>query len=121
MNDIEALELKIAKFLRVGVLLAGALILIGWGLNFQWSENPFARFEVYSHAQLSDLLEVYWMDQNWGVLISYVGLFALISLPIIRVLLTMILFVKQKEHTLAMVALFVLAGLITSFALGIEL
>ena len=121
MNEIEELELKIAKFLRYGILVAGLLIFIGWAINFEWSGNPFARFQVYSHAQMSDLVEVSFMAQDWGILISYVGLFALISLPIIRVLLTAVLFVKQKEYTLAMIAVFVLSGLITSFALGIEL
>jgi uncharacterized membrane protein len=121
MNDLESLEIKISKFLRFGVLFAGFFILVGWLLNFQWSGNPFAGFESYDHIQFSDLALVYYRNQNWGVLICYVGLFLLISLPIIRVLLTAILFLKQKEFILAGIALFVLSGLLISFTLGIEL
>jgi uncharacterized membrane protein len=54
------------------------------------------------------------------MLLSYAGLIALISLPVLRVLLTMILFLKQKEYILAVVAALVLIGLFVSFTFGME-
>lgn len=121
MNDIEELELKISKFLRFGVLLAGFVILVGWLFNFQWSENPFAEFAQYRHVQLADALMVYSQNGDWGSLISFIGLFILISLPIIRVFLTTLLLLKQKEFLLGFIALAVLVGLLISFSLGIEI
>ena len=121
MDKIETLELKIAKFLRLGVLVAGLLMLSGWLLSFEWAGNPLERFQTYSQLSLLLHLELALMDQNWGLLLSYVGLISLISLPVIRVFLTMILFLKQKEFILGAVAALVLLGLVLSFTFGIEL
>ena len=121
MDKIETLELKISKFLRVGVLVAGVLMFIGWLVSFQWPGNPLANFETYSQLSLIFHLELAFMDGNWGLLLSYAGLVALISLPVLRVFLTMILFIKQKEFILGAVAALVLLGLFLSFTFGIEL
>lgn len=121
MNQIETLELKIAKFLRGGVFLAGLVMFVGWIWKTKWKGNPFFVFETYDQIPLTDMLTHLYIRGDWGTLISYVGLVILISLPVIRVLLTAILFVKQKEYALAGIALIVLAGLSASMLLGIEL
>ena len=121
MNQIESLEYKIATFLRAGVIVAGTLMLTGWLIQFKLHGNPFFNFETYDHIPLADLLKIHLHHKSWGVLISYVGMVTLISLPIIRVVLTAILFIRQKEYVLAMIAFAVLAGLILSMTLGIEL
>jgi uncharacterized membrane protein len=121
MDKLMTLEFKIAKFLRIGVLVAGLLMLIGWLTSFQWAGNPLEKFHSYSQLPVFLHLELALMDENWGLLISYVGLLALISLPVLRVLLTMILFIKQKEFILAGVAALVVIGLLVSFTFGIEL
>lgn len=119
MEKMEDLELKIAKFLRLGVLVSGILIFVGWLMKFKLGVNPFYVFQDYDQISLPVLLRHYWKRRDWGVLISYAGMAALISLPIIRVMLTGVLFLKQKEHHLAIITLIVLLGLIGSFFLGV--
>jgi uncharacterized membrane protein len=121
MDKLLSLELKIAKFLRTGVLVAGVIMLIGWVTGFQWSGNPLEHFKTYSKLPVFVQVELGLMNENWGLCLSYVGLLVLISLPVLRVLLTMILFIKQKEFILAAVAGLVVIGLLVSFTFGIEL
>lgn len=120
MDKLQDLELKISKFLRIGVIVAGVMMLAGWLTSFQWFGNPLTKFHTYSQLSVFLHLELALMDENWGMLLSYAGLIALISLPVLRVLLTMVLFFKQKEYILAVVAAFVLIGLFVSFTFGME-
>lgn len=119
-GNIEDLEYKIAKFLRYGVVLAGVVILSGWLTLFKFS-NTFYTFKFYDKLPLIDVIPFYIYRENWGVLLSYVGLIILISLPVIRVFLTAVLFIKQKEYTLAVIAIIVSISLIFNMLLGIEL
>ena len=120
-NKIEEMEHKISYFLRWGVIFSGVLIFVGWMLNIKWSANPFYVFQDYDQISLKDLIRHYILRNNYGALITFVGLGSLISLPLIRVALTMILFMKQKEWQLAAITALVLLGLIVSFSFGIEL
>ncbi len=119
-NDVELenLELKISHFLRWGVLFSGLLMLIGWGSHLQFKVDPFLRFHHYQEVSLKQQLEMALSQSEWGTLLSYFGLFFLISLPVIRVFLTAVLFFKQKEKVLGSVAVVVLVALAVSFALG---
>jgi uncharacterized membrane protein len=121
MNEIESLELKIAHFLRAGVIISGVIMFAGWMTQFKLSGNPFFNFETYDRISLSELIKFHIHKKDWGILLSYLGLISLISLPLIRVLLTAILFIKQKEFKLAVIAVVVLIGLMASMSLGIEL
>lgn len=118
---IEQMEYKIASFLRYGVMVAGATIALGWIMSFNSSEAILAQFKTYDHIPLQNFLIYHYHQGNWGQLISYVGLTFLIFLPLIRVLFTGILFIKQKEYLLALIASLVLLGLFISFTFGIEL
>ena len=62
-----------------------------------------------------------WSRRNIPELLAQAGLIALISLPFLRVLMTAVLFIKQKDFALAAVAGFVLMVLIISCLLGLEL
>lgn len=118
---IEELESRIAKFLRKGVVVAGVVIGIGWIISLTKMGDPFSGLQVYSKLSLMTQLELAFMDQDFGKMISYLGLVMLISLPLIRVVLTVYLFLKQKEFVMAGIGLAVLMGLLASFSLGIEL
>lgn len=120
MKDLNRMELKISKFLRLGVFISGMIILIGWIMSFKPSSNPFDALQTYRSFNLLDSLQMHFILQNWGMIIAYVGLSLLISLPVLRVLLTTILFMKQKEKTMALIGAIVLIGLILSFSFGIE-
>ncbi len=119
MNPMK-LELRISKLLRAGVLVAGLFMFIGWMAQLSADPHPFAAFAQYRRVPLMDSLENAYITGNWGMLTSYAGLFLLVGLPSVRVLLTAILFLRQKEYRLAAIALFVLLALILSFSLGIE-
>ncbi len=113
-----SLELFIAKFLRYGVLLAGLLLFVGWMMQIDFQHNTFAAFSQYRPNPLSNALHVAFAEGRWGLLIAYAGLGVLISLPIIRVALTALVFLSEKDYALAACAGLVLIGLATSFALG---
>lgn len=121
MDELESLELKISKFLRIGVLAAGFLMLIGWLTQVIFNGTSFELLKTYHEISFNETLKIAINNNSWTELIAYLGLITLISLPIIRVFLTAILFVKQKEYILAGVASFVLIALLISFSLGIEL
>lgn len=121
MDQLESLELRISKFLRLGVLVAGFFMLIGWISQSINQPDSLLALKTYHSSTLSETLSNAWTTSSWGVLISYLGLAILISLPITRVFLTAVLFLKQKEYLLAGIAAFVLVALIVSFSLGIEL
>lgn len=119
MNKMESLELKIATFLRVGVLISGLLMLGGWITQFKLNGNPFYVFDTYDYIPLKDFIKYHVFHKNYGVILSYAGLISLICLPVIRVILTAYLFIKQKEFALAIIALVVLFGLFMSMILGV--
>ncbi len=119
MDDIVSMEVRIAKFLRAGVVVSGIFITIGWLWSFKSDYDPFAPLQSYSPLSLMDSLEVSFMLKYWGRIVSYIGLIILISLPVLRVFLSVILFIKQKEKTMALIGAIVLIGLILSFSLGV--
>ena len=119
-DNLERMELKIAKFLRAGVVVAGLLMLIGWGWSFRPGNDPFAALQTYESLTFIQSIKVCLLMRYWGRLLIYLGLIVLISLPILRVILSTYLFVKQKEKEMALVGAIVMIGLILSFSLGVE-
>lgn len=119
-NELD-LELRISKFLRAGVVVAGILMLIGWLSNLILHGSNFESLKVYESISLGDSLRAAVNAGAWGDLCAYFGLLTLISLPLIRVFLTSIIFLKEKEYVLAGIAGFVLIALIVSCSLGIDL
>src|SRR5690606_10123584 len=108
MDELQNLELKIAKFLRVGIVVAGLMMLVGWLLGLKFVADPFFNFQIYDQIPLHALIQHHYRRGDWSVLLSYTGLLVLISLPVIRVLLTGVLFIKQGEKTMAAIASMVL-------------
>lgn len=123
MSDeaVPALEWAVARMLRIGVAIAGLLMLAGWMTFLDFSENPLTRFHEYQNIPLAVTLREAWAHGNGGLLTAYLGLALLVSLPVIRVLMTAVLFTKQRQKILAGIAYFVFAMLLASLVLGIEL
>ncbi|HXH76799.1 MAG TPA: DUF1634 domain-containing protein [Bacteriovoracaceae bacterium] len=119
-EDMEHIELRISRFLRLGVMIAGLLIAIGWVFNLKLSGDLFSQFKTYDPIPLQNFWLYHYNQGNWSRLLCYVGLFSLISLPVIRVILTGILFFKQKDFLLAFFAGLVFLGLIISFSFGFQ-
>lgn len=94
---------------------------IGWMSFLDFSQNPFAALVEYQiNTPLMKTLAVALDRQQWGLLMSYVGLALLVTLPVCRVLMTTILFIKHKEKVLAFAAAFVFTILLINFAIGLE-
>lgn len=125
-DDLHRMELQVSKFLRYGVVVAGVTMLVGWSLSLfkphvAWNENPFINLETFHAVSMSEQISQAVTRHDYSILISYLGLAALVGLPVIRVFLTAVLFFKQKEKVLAYIALFVLSALLISMGLGFEL
>ncbi|UYL07904.1 DUF1634 domain-containing protein [Bdellovibrio sp. SKB1291214] len=115
------LELKISKMLRSGVYISGALMSIGWIWQWIVEGDTLATFQTYEQKSLYETLHWAVVMQNRPLIISIAGLAVLVLLPITRVFLTGILFVKQKDRILALMAFAVFFCLVASFFLGIDL
>lgn len=120
-TDIYSLELFISKFLRYGVLLAGLLMLVGWMSHLSFTADTFAQFHEYQEQRLLATLSALYKAGEWGMLTSYFGMFVLILLPVLRVFMTLAVFVKQRDFILAGVSALVLFGLLLSVTLGFEI
>ena len=119
MRDVEKIELKISRFLSRGVILSGIMILSGWLVSFNPNKDPFASLQVYRTYSLFNSVQLFVMLDEWGNLLSVMGLGLLITLPVIRVFISMILFYKHKEKKMALIAALVFLGLLLSFTQGI--
>jgi|GEM_PF-698413 len=117
--ETERLELGVARLLRVGVFVSGALLLAGWLLSVRGG-NPFEAFSTYAPLPLADSLRASLASNDFALLLSYAGLFVLVALPPLRVFFTAVLLARARERTLAALAFFVLIVLALSFVLGWE-
>lgn len=116
------LEIKISYILRYGVFLSALFLGIGWGGNLLSGQSQgLYHYQTYQPISFVQQLEQALTQKQWFVLLSYIGLAILISLPLIRVLLTGILFARHKEKAMSFMAFAVFAILIGSFCLGIDL
>ena len=119
-TDIFELELFIAKFLRAGVIVSGLFMLTGWLGTLDLHHNIFLNYQNYTHNSLLSTISQYDVS-SWPHLMIYLGLICLILLPLLRVLLTGLIFMKQRDYIMASLVLLVLAGLIISISQGIEI
>jgi uncharacterized membrane protein len=118
----------IAYLLRFGVLFSGAIVAVGTALVWIRPE-AMGRFS----AALPILVTGGAVDVDVprsadqvisGLLLGTpqsvisLGLLVLIGLPVLRVALTVVLFVLERDRLYTVITLFVLAVLITSISLG---
>lgn len=120
-DELHALELKISHLLRSGVLLAGAFLLVGW--LWLWFNNGslLESFKVYEPKSLVETIHWALLMNDRPMIISIMGLILLVCLPVARVFFTGVLFIKQKDFILAVMAFLVFAALLMSFLLGVDL
>lgn len=121
MMDERKIDNTISKLLHNGIIFSGLSILLGWVLSFNESANQLANLQNYQKRNLFLTLEMEVLAGNWALLVCYAGLFALICLPVLRVFVSMILLLKQKEKGMALISSLVLLGLLMSFTFGIEI
>ncbi|KYG63721.1 hypothetical protein AZI86_12920 [Bdellovibrio bacteriovorus] len=121
VTEMHRLELIVSQLLRLGVLIAGALLFIGWVWMWINGNDISGNLKEYNPTTFTDTLQWAVIMQDRALLTTMMGLVILVTLPVVRVLLTAILFIKQKDYRLAIMAIFVFAFLCSSFFLGIDL
>lgn len=121
MKNNISLELFVSRFLKFGVIVSGLFILFGWAFSFKFSGNPFFNFESYDRIPFKDLVLFYFDKKDWFQLCSFVGLALLISIPYVRVVLMILLYLKSREFYLAFISIIVLTGLLIGLVLGLKL
>jgi uncharacterized membrane protein len=119
IND-RKVDYIISKFLKFGTIFSGLIIVVGWILSFD-QNNDLINLQDYKKTNLLLTLELEVMAGNWPIILCYAGLFSLICLPVLRVFISMLLLLKQKEKGMALISALVLIGLIISFTFGIEI
>ncbi|MBC1220538.1 DUF1634 domain-containing protein [Nostoc sp. UCD121] len=110
-------EQFIGNLLRVGVILATVLVLTGGVLylirhgtevpNYQFFRGEPAECRTPAGVKTSIL-----SGRNRGII--QLGLLVLIATPVMRVVFSLLAFVRLKDYTYVIVTLIVLAGLIYS-------
>lgn len=118
--EVNDLEIKISKVLRVGVLISGLIIISGWLINTIEDGSSLFIFKDYDQLDLSTQVAIAYKNKQWGILTSFFGLATLILLPVVRVALTSLLFFYQKETKIGFISLLVLTLLFISFYLGLN-
>jgi uncharacterized membrane protein len=122
---VHRVERLISWILRTGVALSLALILLGTAVSFirhpayvtapaelRQLTRPGAAFpETISQVMAG-------LRQGQGRAIVVVGLMTLIATPVVRVAVSVLAFVYQRDRTFVVLTLVVLALLLASFALG---
>lgn len=120
-TQLHSLELIISKLLRVGVMTAGVCLLVGWIGMWLKNGSMLSGFHVYEPEPLLEKIQWALLMRDRSLMMAMIGLVLLVCLPLVRVLLTGILFIRQKDYKLAVMAFAVFATLVASFFLGIEL
>lgn len=120
-SALHELELKISHLLRAGVLISGTLLLIGWLWNLIQKGDILTTLNVYHPHPLWETIQSSLQNHDEAQLVSLTGVIILVLMPIIRVLMTGILFLKEKDYRLAIMAFGVFTALAASFFLGIDL
>jgi uncharacterized membrane protein len=113
-QTVAAAEIAISNLLRVGVLLSAAVILAGLLLLLATGRSGYAA-GFYPTAPAA-ILRGAAAGKPYAVILS--GLLLLILTPALRVAVSILLFLRQKDYLYAGITAAVLAVLAISFALG---
>lgn len=108
------MELAISTVLRLGIYTAAAFILVGLGLTGLTGDSGYnpGNFPTSLSSVFNGLIQL-----KPGAIISF-GLLLLITTPITRVALSVILFLLEKDYLYVALTLIVLAILLFSLLLG---
>ena len=113
-KELDKIELLISKFLRFGVLISAFFVLIGLTM-FLFTGYSGYDGETFP-TTITDVLNGFILLKPYGII--SIGLILLILTPVFRVAVSIIVFIKVKDHLYTKITLLVLFILILSFALG---
>jgi uncharacterized membrane protein len=129
VSDTEArvrgVERLISGLLRAGVLMSLTIIIAGTLMTFVhhseylWSDTALQHLAkpgaAFPHTQRDVWFGVTALE---GQAVVTLGLLLLIATPVLRVAISMFLFIYQRDWTYALITLAVLSLLLLSFGLG---
>lgn len=109
-----AVELIVSQCLRAGVLVSAAVILLGLILFLSTGDSgyPGSTFPTSLPEIGQGLLAL----KPYGVILT--GLFMLILTPVLRVGISIFVFLKEKDYLYSLITLLVFLILVVSFLLG---
>lgn len=108
------MEIIISKFLRIGMILSAITITIGMLMFLLTGESGY---EIgYYPVKIKEILIGIINLKSYGIIMG--GILILILMPVGRVLLSLILFYKEKDMLYVKITAIVLFILILSFAAG---
>jgi uncharacterized membrane protein len=128
-NDTLRIELFIARLLRWGVIFSFCIITLGIGLVILTGQTGFQQI----HLDDVNSLVQYQVKPNFPNALSSVfygvvalkpyaiitlGLLVLIAIPVMRVAVSVVAFVVERDWLYVAITAFVLLALLASFALG---
>ncbi len=129
-EDDQRLEVAIAMLLRIGVIVAAVLVLIGGVLVLRHPETPVPSYRVFhapgeSSANVSagtsirSIAAVFrHLRDGSGASIIALGLLVLIATPIARVVFAIVGFARERDILYTVISLIVLAILTFSLIHG---
>jgi uncharacterized membrane protein len=112
-SKIEEMEIVISKFLRIGVILSGLIIFIGFAMFLITGNSGYDNtFPTNPITILQGFVEV----KSYAIILT--GLLILIATPVLRVGVSIIVFIKEKDFLYVKITSLVFVILIISFLLG---
>ncbi|MCJ8013974.1 DUF1634 domain-containing protein [Paenibacillus sp. KQZ6P-2] len=113
-TEIQDVELAVSRWLRIGVIISAAVIVIGLILLFITGDSGYPG-SFYPHT-LSDILHGAVQLRPYAVIT--IGLILLILTPVLRVAISIWVFMREGDKLYVMITSIVLIILIISFVLG---
>lgn len=117
-NLVLRLESMMSLMMRWGVVVVGLLLFCGWISELDLSSDIYVKFHEFQSRNFLIDLNRYWIEKDWSKLLSFSGVFLLMSLPIFRVVLLGGNFLLNKEYWMGLLSALVLFGIIVSFIFG---
>lgn len=113
-SKIGDIEIIISKFLRAGVILSGLIILVGLLMFLVSGKSgyPGSSYPTTPVAIIKGLLVL----KPYAIIMT--GLLILISTPVFRVGVSIIVFAKEKDYLYVKITAAVFAILLISFMMG---
>lgn len=110
----DELQVVISRSLQIGVLLSAAIILVGFAMflitgNSGYSGNTFPTNPLLIFEGAAQL-------KSFGIIMA--GLIILILTPVMRVAVSIFVFLKEKDYKYVVISAVVFTILIISFLLG---
>lgn len=113
-NKSEAVELVVGKWLRVGVLASAAVILAGLLLFLITGDSgyPESTFPASLNGIYLGLMDM----KSYAIILT--GLLMLIATPVLRVFISIFVFMHEQDYLYAGITLIVFLILVASFFIG---